>query len=294
MITSKVSIITTVYNREKYLAACIESVLASSFQDWELIIVDDGSKDNSVDIAQQYAAKDPRIQVYINDTNLGDYPNRNRAASYAKGIYLKYLDADDLIYPHGLKIMVETMEQFPDCALGISQEVAEDIEPFPFVLTPYKAYYREFLKRGVLGMPPTNTIIKRDVFEFLGQFSTQRYTGDTEFWLRLSRQFNVVKMVPGLVYWRRHEDQEYQKGLSSLSYLEHNYKNTMAALTHDLCPLKETDLSYAKKRINYRLARGLLTLIIKNREFYEANRIRKSCGKSWCHILKEASVSFEP
>jgi len=61
-----VSILTTVYNREKYIAACIESVLASSFQDWEMIIVDDQSQDHFVAVARTYAAKDPRIKLYGN------------------------------------------------------------------------------------------------------------------------------------------------------------------------------------------------------------------------------------
>ena len=133
-----VSILTTVYNREKYLAACIDSVLASSYQDWELIIVDDVSTDTSVAIAKSYEQKDARIKVYVNAKNLGDYPNRNKAASYAKGKYLKYLDADDVIYPHGLEVMVHTMEQFPEAGLGISQKVAEDIKPYPFVCSQKK------------------------------------------------------------------------------------------------------------------------------------------------------------
>ena len=85
MINPKISILTTVYNREKYLVACMDSVLASSYQDWELIIVDDVSTDTSLAIAKSYEKKDARIKVYVNDKNLGDYPNRNKAASYAKG-----------------------------------------------------------------------------------------------------------------------------------------------------------------------------------------------------------------
>jgi glycosyltransferase involved in cell wall biosynthesis len=85
MNTPIVLILTTVYNRKKYIGACIESVLASIYKDWELIIVDDQSNDNSVAIAQKYEEKDARIKVYINETNLGDYPNRNQAASYAQG-----------------------------------------------------------------------------------------------------------------------------------------------------------------------------------------------------------------
>ena len=166
--------------------ACIDSVLASSYQDWELIIVDDVSTDTSLAIAKSYEKKDARIKVYVNQTNLGDYPNRNKAASYAKGTYLKYLDADDLIYPHGLEIMVHTMEQFPEAGLGISQKVVEDVKPYPFVMQPKETFTREFLMRGVLGLGPTGTIIRRDVFEKLGGFTGTRYIGDTELWYKIA------------------------------------------------------------------------------------------------------------
>ena len=186
MTTPSVSILTTVYNREKYIAACIDSVLASSYQNWELIIVDDVSTDTSLAIAKSYEKKDARIKVYVNAQNLGDYPNRNKAASYAKGTYLKYLDADDVIYPRGLDVMVHTMEQFPEAALGISQKVVEDVKPYPFLMDPKETFTREFLKRGVLGLGPTGTIIRRDVFEKLGGFTGTRYIGDTEMWYKIA------------------------------------------------------------------------------------------------------------
>jgi len=208
MINPKISILTTVYNRDKYLAACINSVLASSYQDWELIIVHDVSKDTSLAIAKSYEKKDPRIKVYVNEKNLGDYPNRNKAASYAKGKYLKYLDADDIIYPHGLEIMVHTMEQFPEAGLGISQKVAEDVKPYPFIMQPKETFTREFLMRGVLGLGPTGTIIRRDVFETLGGFTGTRYIGDTEMWYKLALVYPVVKMQEELIFWRQHDQQQ--------------------------------------------------------------------------------------
>src|SRR5205814_9393285 len=94
-----ISVLTTAYNREKYIAEAIESVLASTFKDFEMIIVDDCSKDHTVEIARRYSS-DPRVQVHVNEKNLGDYPNRNCASSFACGIYLKYLDSDDVIYSH--------------------------------------------------------------------------------------------------------------------------------------------------------------------------------------------------
>jgi glycosyltransferase involved in cell wall biosynthesis len=92
-----VSVLMTVYNREKYISEAIESVMASTYQNWELIIVDDRSKDTSVEIARHYETQDKRIKVYVNEANLGDYPNRNKAASYAEGKYLKYVDASRAI-----------------------------------------------------------------------------------------------------------------------------------------------------------------------------------------------------
>ena len=114
-----VSVLTTVYNRALFLAECIESVQQSKFKDYEHIIVDDGSTDDSVAIAQRYAQDDPKIKVFVNDQNLGDYANRNQAAKHAIGKYLKYLDADDLHGAWILDVMVDAMEQFSEAGFGI-------------------------------------------------------------------------------------------------------------------------------------------------------------------------------
>jgi len=280
-----VSILTTVYNRDKYLAACIDSVLASSYHNWELIIVDDLSSDASVAIARAYEQKDARIKVYVNEINLGDYPNRNKAASYAKGKYLKYLDADDLIYPHGLEIMVHTMEQFPEAALGISQKVVEDVKPYPFVMQPKETFKREFLMRGVLGLGPTGTIIKRDAFEILGGFTGTRYIGDTEMWYKLAIRYPVVKMDDGLTYWRLHDDQEITKGQDSFFYLENSYKLKLNTLIKKEFPLGAPERLMALKKLKHRFSRNLMGLI-KQGHFKTANQIRKNCMLSWLVLLK--------
>jgi glycosyltransferase involved in cell wall biosynthesis len=280
-----VSILTTVYNREKYIAACIESVLASSYQNWELIIVDDVSSDTSVAIAQRYEQKDPRIKVYVNDKNLGDYPNRNKAASYAKGKYLKYLDADDLIYPHGLEVMVHSMEQFPEAALGISQKVAEDIKSYPFVMKPKETFTREFLQRGVLGLGPTGTIIRRDAFEKLGGFNDTRYIGDTEMWYKIAFVYPVVKMEDDLIFWRQHDDQEITKGQDSFFYLENAFKLKINTLHKEVMPLGHLERQIALKKVKKRFSRNLLRLV-KQGQFSTVHRIQKACRVSWIKILK--------
>jgi glycosyltransferase involved in cell wall biosynthesis len=260
---AEVSVLTTNYNRENYIGQCIESVLTSSFHDWEMIIVDDCSSDKSVLVAREFEKKDLRIKVYVNDKNLGDYSNRNKAASYATGKYLKFLDADDMIYPHGLEIFVKTMEQFPEAALGISQEVAEDFRPYPFLMYPHETFVREFLQRGVLGLGPTGTIIRRDIFEKLGGFTGTRFIGDTEMWFKISANYPVVKTFPGLVYWRRHENQEINLGYSSNFYLQNNYKLKKDVLNMEKSPLNEFEKKIAVKRLNCNFGRSILNLGIK-------------------------------
>jgi glycosyltransferase involved in cell wall biosynthesis len=278
------SVLTTVYNREKYIAACIESVLASTYKDWELIIVDDQSKDRSVAIAQEYAARDARIKVYVNEKNLGDYPNRNQAAAYAKGKYLKYLDADDLIYPHGLQIMVETMEAHPECALGISQEVAEDLKPYPFVMTPQETFRREFLQRGVLGLGPTGTIIRRDAFERLGGFTGTRYIGDTEMWYQLAMSYPVVKMVPGLTFWRQHDEQQIVMEKQDFKIIGIRFLHSIATLKDPNLPLSQTEKDIALQKVRRRFARQLLRLL-KQGQVQIATSIAQRCQVSWVKIL---------
>lgn len=284
--TPLVSILTTVFNREKYISECIESVLASTFQDWEMIIVDDQSSDNSVEIARKYEAKDQRIRVYINENNLGDYPNRNQAASYAKGKYIKYLDADDTIYPHGLSIFVETMEQFPDAALGVSQEVVEDYQMYPFQLSPKETYNREFLKRGVLALGPTGTIINREVFNKCGKFTGTRFIGDIEMWCKIAMYYPIVKMVPGLSFWRRHDDQEIDKGIQSHFYLENSYKHTIQVLNHEDNPLDIESRRSAQNIANQKFGRALLRLILIGKKPILALQIARRCNYSLKDFIK--------
>ncbi|MBK6479814.1 MAG: glycosyltransferase family 2 protein [Saprospiraceae bacterium] len=141
-----VSVLMTAYNREKFISEAIESVLTSTYLNFELIIVDDCSKDSTVEIAKSYEAQDKRIRVYNNEINQGDYPNRNTAAGYARGKYLKYVDSDDLIYPHGLEIFVTAMEQFPEAALSFSSRIAQWDKPFPMYLEPNQSLRTHFSK----------------------------------------------------------------------------------------------------------------------------------------------------
>jgi len=203
-----VSVLMTAYNREAYLENAMLSVLASSYRNLELIVVDDASSDCTFEIARAIAASDGRVRVYRNKTNLGDYPNRNQAALYARGKYLKYVDADDMIYPHGLAVMVNAMELFPDAALGMQCNIREHIKPYPFLVSSHEAFMEHFLGKGFFTSGPTGTIIRKTMFDEAGGFQSVRFTGDTELWMRLTRKSPVVLFHPALIWWRTHPQQE--------------------------------------------------------------------------------------
>ena len=202
-----VSILMTAYNREKYIALAIESVLTSTYENFELIIVDDCSKDKTVEIAKSYAQKDSRVKIYINEKNLGDYPNRNKAASYANGKYLKYVDSDDIMYPHCLEVMTACMEKFPEAAFGLSS-IADIDKPYPYCISPRGIFLESFNGYGHFLRAPGSSIIKKEIFDKIGGFSGIRQVGDFEFWMRISLHHSMVKMPVDLYWSRLHSDQE--------------------------------------------------------------------------------------
>jgi glycosyltransferase involved in cell wall biosynthesis len=263
MTAPAVSILVTVYNREKFLSECLESIRSSTYQDFEVIIVDDRSSDGSPRVASDFTAKDPRFSFFQNSENLGDYGNRMHAAQLSTGRYIKYVDADDVIYPHGLAVMVAAMEANPDAALGLSHSLPEDESPYPWLLSPHDAYQKEFLGDGCMGSGPTGAIIRRDAFMQAGGFESWGVLSDTECWYRLAARRPLVLVPPGLVWWRRHEGQEFTRGDADIVYLEKGLAVAMKALNSNDCPLDDAERKLAIARIRHRYSRRLMSAAIK-------------------------------
>lgn len=104
-----VSIITPLYNGEKYVGETIKSVLAQSYPNWEMIVVNDGSKENSEEVVLSYAKNEPRIK-YVKQDNAGSAAARNNGIRRAEGQYIALLDADDLWEPYFLKEQISFMK----------------------------------------------------------------------------------------------------------------------------------------------------------------------------------------
>ncbi|QDS88893.1 Putative glycosyltransferase EpsH [Rosistilla ulvae] len=280
-----VSVLVTVYNREQYLQATLVSILQSSFSNFEVVVVDDGSTDGSLDIAQDVAQSDPRIRVESNPSNLGDYGNRMQAASLARGKYIKYVDSDDLIYPHGLQVMVDAMQRYPDAALALAHSMPEDISPYPWYLKSIEAYRKHFLGRGCMSCGPTGAIIRRDAFDAVGGFRKQwGVLSDSELWYRLAAEYPVVLLPPGLVWWRRHDAQEFTKDDASDVYMRRGYELDIAAVGCN-CPLSEAERNQAIDLKKKQYARRIISLALRKRRIRKAWRLYRDSDLSIADIV---------
>ncbi len=283
-----VSVLIVAYNHEKYIAQAIESVLASTYQNWELIVVDDKSQDRTVEIAKSYEAKDNRIKLYINETNLGDYPNRNKAASYAKGKYLKYVDGDDLIYPYGLEQLVFYMEQFPDAAYGLCSLSQDDSKIYPFMLSPQDAYKRHYINNlWTFHKAPLSSIIRKEFFDKVGGFTGKQHLGDFELWNILSKKYNVV-LMPGGIVWHRTHDEQISFDNKTIPSVNLKYIILQKELLlHNDCPLNEKDKLFAVKKTERSQARYILRHL-KSHGLKMANKLRKQAQMTWSDVLLKA------
>ncbi len=242
-----VSVLMTAYNREKYIAEAIESVLASTYTNFELIIVDDCSTDRTLEIAKSFILKDTRVKLFINEKNLGDYPNRNKAAEYAIGKYIKYLDSDDLIYDFTLDVMVRYMERFPDAGFGLCTD--HDHRIIPYEVTPHEIYLIQFGGVGHFYRPPTGSIIRLDAFRKLGGFSGARMIGDTEFWFKIARYYNIVILPVDLYHYRFHDDQQQKSEYDKQNGFTLGYKILITALDDPDCPLSVKEIKIIRKEL---------------------------------------------
>lgn len=122
----KISVIIPVYNTDKYLAKCLDSVITQTFSDIEIICINDGSTDNSAEILKKYAEKDSRIKI-ITQTNKGPSAVRNRGIDEAKGEYISFIDSDDTIDKNYYKVLVDLMKKNnADIAMAGMRKVNKD------------------------------------------------------------------------------------------------------------------------------------------------------------------------
>lgn len=146
-----VSIITPNYNASKYIAATVESVLNQTYSNWELLIIDDCSTDNSVEIIKTFQKKDERIKLIELTQNVGPAVVRNKGISEAQGCYLTFIDSDDIWLTNFIEISIRKVKNSTGFVFASYHRFDEDLKPYyKDFIVPSKVTYSDILKSNAI------------------------------------------------------------------------------------------------------------------------------------------------
>ena len=210
-----VSIITPVYNTEKYLAECIESVLNQNYFNWEYIIVNNKSTDKSLEIAEHYAKYEPRVRVVTNNIFLSLMKNWNHSMRLlsAESKYCKVVHADDWIFPECISKMVAIAEKYSSVGIVGAYRLDEDrvnLDGLPAKINCFNG--REICRGQLRGRPylfgsPTSLLIRSDIVRERDPFfdeSTLQADKEACYEILMEHDFGFVHQV--LTFTRRHNE----------------------------------------------------------------------------------------
>lgn len=231
--TKKVSIILPVYNGERYLKTSIESCINQTYQNWQLIIIDDGSSDKSAEIAKYYESKDYRIHYYKNPQNIKLPKSLNRGFSLAEGEYLTWTSDDNYYKPQALRKMINALERrkgdFVFTACSIIDESGKKISQS----SAPEDFYNAIWDYNFIGACFMYT---RKVYESIGEYDPEVFLcEDYDYWLRIMGKYKVVYLDEELYAWRKHD-----KALSS-AYKKEQYRMMEKVLLKNFSQKSHTD-----------------------------------------------------
>lgn len=226
-----VSVCLPIYNGDRFLKVAIESVLSQTLTDYELIICDDCSSDDSLKIASEFS--DPRIKIYKNGKNLGLVGNWNRCISYAHGKYVKLMMQDDFLHPDALAKQVELLEMYPQASICIGNtsvinekdEIVVERNRFKNdgVISGIK-FAKKTLRGRNLYCEPPNVMFRKELMEKVGPIDDSfTYAPDWDYCLSMSSIGDVAYTSTKIMDFRISDNSETNRtfnknaGASTLS-----------------------------------------------------------------------------
>lgn len=221
----KISVLIPTYNYAHFLDETIQSVLNQSFRDFELVIVDNNSSDNTEEVVQKYLT-DPRIRYYKNPKNLGLVGNWNQCLTYARAEYIKFICADDVIHPEMLDKFYAVMELYPNVSLITCDKQLFDgmpwlVElPLKHLQAGKKVIFNTMNSKSWIGEPTSVMFRKSNLF--LGKFRSD-YTlhVDWEMWNRQLTVGDCYIIPEALAYVRAHASQHTKAVLHKACFEEY-------------------------------------------------------------------------
>jgi len=258
-----VSVLMTAYNRELYIAEAILSILNQSYKNFELIIVDDASSDTTVEIAKSFGQSDFRISVYVNSNNLGDYPNRNRAFSYASGEYIVFCDSDDSLNEDALEYIAKAFQTNPTAQ---HSTIYYGYADSPFLMDSHDAVAKHFFKSNILSCGPGARVYRRQFYKLMNGYP-EKYgpANDMYFNIKTTSNSPILFLPYSYLNYRRHDGQEIN---NTYSYIYNGYR-----YFDDVLCLPEIPLSNLEREF----------LIKKNK--------RRFVVKVWRYLIETHSIS---
>src|SRR5687767_4222124 len=230
----KVSVVIPCYNQARFLGDAIQSVLSQGYTDFEIIVVDDGSKDGTEEVASGYAKENSRVR-FIRQENRGLAAARNRGLADAHGEYVVFLDSDDRLVGEALEVGVRELEAHPGCAFvsGICRKITADgsIVPGWEQFRVRDDPYIELLRSCPVYVPAV--MYRRSVFDAVGDFDTSyRAAEDYDLYYRILERFPAYCHDTLVAEIRRHDANMTRDRTLMLKY-------NMAALRSQRKRLKE-------------------------------------------------------
>lgn len=211
----RVSVILAAYNGQKYLREAIDSILSQTFSDFEFILIDDGSTDQTLEIIQSYARKDGRIKVIVNAVNLGLMRSLNQGLALARGDYIARMDSDDISLPERFTEQLAYMDAHPE--IGVSGtwvelfgDIAGEIWKYP---TGHDAICASMLFSNTLVHP--SVMMRSETLQrhHLQYDPNMLYAEDYEFWSRVLFVTKLANLDRVLLKYRIHAQSEGVKNL---------------------------------------------------------------------------------
>lgn len=202
-----VSVIIPNYNYANYLSICIESVIAQDYSNIEIIVVDDGSTDSSLEVLEKYA---PMIRVF-QQRNAGVSVARNRGLLEARGEFIAFLDADDYWGKDKISSQVEVLlEKQVDLVYSGVTIIEDDQKTISKIMEPLYSgycapYFRKFPGRAIILLGTSNALFRKNLVSFSGLFDTNlSIAADWDFFRRYCDYANVASHNHACVFYRQH------------------------------------------------------------------------------------------
>jgi len=202
-----VSVIIPTYNRVHLVGRAIRSVLNQTYQDFEIIVVDDGSTDNTEEVVESF--NDPRIRYIRHEKNRGGSAARNTGIRASRGEYVAFLDSDDEWLPEKLEKQLSVFEEDSTCGAVYTDflymlpdgnvKLCQNYHPEGWIL-------KKLLSSNVVGTTST-VIVKRECFETVGLFDESLLScQDWDMWIRIAKRYSFRKVPEPLTKYRVHQD----------------------------------------------------------------------------------------